>query len=104
MSKHRIMSTEPLKRLLRTLVKNHCGRCFAAFFRGGCFATFLEGGPGATAPLAPYKNHHFVWIIENGVMAPRNARNASLHGTGAFGTRQFPRDTWCHTSIVISDH
>ena len=31
---------------------------FAAFFRGGCFATFLEGGPGATAPLAPYKNHH----------------------------------------------
>ena len=34
------------------------GGCFAAFFRGGCFATFLEGGPGATAPLAPYKNHH----------------------------------------------
>ena len=34
------------------------GGCFAAFFRGGCFATFLEGRPGATAPLAPYKNHH----------------------------------------------
>ena len=44
MSKHRITSTEPLKRLRRTLVKNHCGRCFAAFFRGGCFAIFLEGG------------------------------------------------------------
>ena len=36
------------------------GGCFAVFFRGGCFATFLEGGPGATAPLAPYKNHHCV--------------------------------------------
>ena len=35
------------------------GGCFAAFFRGGYFATFLEGGPGATAPLAPYKNHHW---------------------------------------------
>ena len=34
------------------------GGCFAVFFRGGCFATFLEGGSGATAPLAPYKNHH----------------------------------------------
>ena len=40
------------------------GGCFAAFFRGGCFATFLEGGTGATAPLAPYKNHH--WIGEEG--------------------------------------
>ena len=34
------------------------GGCFAAFFKGGCFATFLEGEPGATALLAPYKNHH----------------------------------------------
>ena len=47
------------------------GSClFVAFFwwwmlrgifkGGGCFATFLEGGPGATAPLAPYKNHHWM--------------------------------------------
>ena len=42
------------------------GSCFVAFFGGGCFANFLGGaalwhfggGPGATAPLAPYKNHH----------------------------------------------
>ena len=40
------------------------GGCFAAFFRGGCFATFLEREPGATAPLAPYKNHHWVYSIE----------------------------------------
>ena len=65
MSKHRITSIEPLKRLRRTLVKNHCGRCFAAFFRGGYFATFLEGGPGATAPLAPYKNHHCLCETES---------------------------------------
>ena len=35
------------------------GGCFAAFFRGGCFATFWRG-PGATTPLAPHKNHHWL--------------------------------------------
>ena len=62
MSKHRITSTEPLKQLRRTLVKNHCGRCFAAFFSGGgLLSDIFGGGPGATAPLAMYKNHHWSW-------------------------------------------
>ena len=41
------------------------GGCFAAFFRGGLLCDIFGGGPGATAPLAPCKNHHCVHDKQN---------------------------------------